>query len=60
MLVKDDESFEGDIVQPLLNGYDTGSGGLELSAAEKPGPCSFTCSVWPRSPDRCPAFQARC
>ena len=37
MLVKDDESFEGDIIQPLLNGYDTGSGGLELSAARSPG-----------------------
>ena len=36
MLAKDDESFERDIIQPLLNGYDTGSGVLELSAAEKP------------------------
>ena len=36
MLAKDDDDFEATIVEPLLRGFETDQGKLELEAAEKP------------------------
>ena len=36
MLARDDDDFEATIVGPLLRGFETDQGKLELEAAEKP------------------------